>query len=309
MSDQLNAFLGINIGGTECSIVLGTREGTFLDRSEWKTSGAPDPESCMAQIDGASRPWRERYEIQGIGVAIGGPLDTGKGIILGPPNLPGWDRVPLQDALQSRFGIPVKVAHDAAACALAESRFGPHGVEASLVYLTCGTGFGAGVLQAGKILEGSNGVHPEVGHWRLTEGGPEAFGRAGSAEAYCSGKGFSRIASWKYPDRWGSSIPEPEQVTRWARDGDEQAGEVVAFQAKMTGRVCAMVAELLCPDKILLGSLARHLGSFWVEPVVKAYREEVFDRIGESVRVEPASLGDRLQDLSALAVGMEGAHR
>lgn len=309
MSDQPHAFLGINIGGTECSLILGTPAGDFLHRAEWKTAEAAAPEQTREKIEEVSRPWRSHYSLQGIGVAIGGPLNTERGNVLSPPNLPGWDDVPLQEELTEQFQVPVKVAHDAAACALAEIRFGNHQEAETLVYLTCGTGFGAGMVQRGKIYEGAGGVHPEIGHWRLTESGPEAFGRSGSAEAYCSGKGFSRIAAWKYPERWADPEPKPETITGLARNGDKAAEAVVAFQAKMTGRVCAMIAEMLCPHKILLGSLARHLGPFWVDQVVGYYRSEVLERIGKTVQVVPASLGERLQDLSALAVAMEGVQR
>lgn len=298
-------YLGINIGGTTCSVAVGDRQGNLKEQVSWKTVEAPSPGAAVAAIVERAQAFR-RYSFDAAGVAIGGPLDTRRGVVLGPPNLPGWERVSLQVDLEEALKLPVRVAHDAAACALAEARFGDFRGVGSLVYLTCGTGFGAGVVVNGEMLEGAGGVHPEIGHWRLREDGPVAFGRPGSAEALCSGPALSRIAAWRHPVRWAGRPPEPGSVSELARQGDAMALDVVEFHALMTARVCAMIAELLCPETILLGSLARHMGALWVKPVLRHYREEVLERVGETVTVTPATLGERLQDLSALVVAMEG---
>lgn len=300
---EASHYLGINIGGTSCSVTLGTHSGQILERVSWKTVEAPGPEDTVARIVETLAKFSGPSPVSA-GVAIGGPLNTQTGEILGPPNLPGWDSVPLGELLRERLGIPVRVAHDAAACALAEARFGEHDGARSLVYLTCGTGFGAGVVLDGRMLEGAGGLHPEIGHWRLLDEGPEAFGRAGSAEALCSGRGLARIAAWRFPLRWGGASVAPEAISALAGKGDSEALDVVDFHAMMTGRVCAKIAELLCPEKILLGSLAFHMGDLWVQPVLRHYKTEVLPRIGETVLVAPATLGDRLQDLSALVVAM-----
>ena len=307
MRDKPGHYLGINIGGTTCSVVLGDEAGKILGRRAWKTTEAADPEAAVNRIVEAGAALAMHSPPWAAGVAIGGPMNTLTGEILGPPNLPGWEQVPLKAILEERLGMPVGVEHDAAACALAEARFGGHHRCESLVYLTCGTGFGAGIVIAGRIYHGANGLHPEMGHWRLLEEGPEAFGRVGSAEALCSGPALARLASWLYPERWSASKPTPEDMHALALNGDHEALEVVDFHAKMTGRVCSLIAELLCPGIILLGSLARHMGNLWVEPVIRHYREEVLDRIGRLVPVAPATLGEQLQDLSALVVAMEAA--
>ena len=307
MTSSTDFILGINIGGTSCSLVAATAAGKIRDRRAWATEEARDPEDTVRQIVRLSREMLGGTFYRGAGVAIGGPLDTRTGTVLGPPNLPGWEEVRLKEKLEGALGLPVLVMHDAAACALAEAVYGNHPEGARLVYLTCGTGFGAGIVEGGKPMKGTAGVHPEIGHWQLLAEGPEAFGRAGSAEAFCSGRGFTRIAAWRYPERWGKTPPEPEEITRLAREGDTEALGVVDFQCRMTGRVCAMVAELICPDRILLGSLATHLGTFWVDRVQNHYRSEVLERIGSAVDVLPCRLGERLQDLSAVAVGVAAA--
>lgn len=293
-------YLGINIGGTECSISLGTDDGRILQRSAWPTSESPTPEATIARIRAESDAMDQSDIAVAAGVAIGGPLDTNSGEILGPPNLPEWTDLPLQVRLQSALGIPVRVAHDAAACALAEAQLGSWNAT-TLVYLTCGTGFGAGIVQNNQILPSSSGLHPEIGHWQIAENGPIAFGRKGSAEALCSGKGLSRIAAWRFPERWATE-PQPALISSLAAQGDKDAQCVMDLHAFYTGKVCAMIAELLCPDFIILGSLATHIGSPWVEQVRHHYHQQVLPRLGHHVRVEPNALQNRLQDLSAIVV-------
>lgn len=290
--------LGINIGGTRCSMTLGTSDGQIIHRRAWCTSEAPSPRETIARVQAETAAFADPP--QSAGVAIGGPLDTVHGTVLGPPNLPGWTEVPLRALLEDALRVPVRVAHDAAACALAEARFGNWDAS-TLVYLTCGTGFGAGIVQSGQMLSSSHGLHPEVGHWRLCEDGPVAFGRAGSAEALCSAKGLGRIATWKYPHRWPVP-PEPTEISSLAAAGDADAIRILDLHASYTGRVCAMIAELLCPDVIILGSLATHIGPAWTSRVQTSFHDEVLPRLGIPIRVRANALGHRLQDLSALVV-------
>ena len=122
-------------------------------------------------IDQARRHLAEYECVSGLGVAIGGPLDAQRGIVYSPPNLPGWDKVPLKQRLSDALHLPVSVEHDAAACALAEYHWGAGRGAHSVVYLTCGTGFGAGFVLAGRIYYGRNGRPSDLGHIRYRKDG------------------------------------------------------------------------------------------------------------------------------------------
>ena len=93
-----------------------------------------------------------------IGVSCGSPLDSEKGMILSPPNLPGWDNVPITAWLSRRYRAPAFLENDAKACALAEWRFGAGQGCRSMVFLTFGTGFGAGLFLDGRLYRGKTGV-------------------------------------------------------------------------------------------------------------------------------------------------------
>lgn len=291
-------FLGFDVGGTKCAALLGNAAGEVLERKEWPSRVERGPEAMIADFLAYAK---NAPAVSAVGVSIGGPLDALNGIVLSPPHLPGWDKLPLKSRLEQALGIPVFVEHDAAACALAEYTWGGWQGCHSLIYLTCGTGFGAGIIIDGRIYRGAGGHSIEIGHARFAPDGPEAFGKVGSNEAYCSGTGLGLLAQWKL----GQAL-SPREVVELAAQGDPGAQEVIRMHAEATGQVCANLADTLFPDVILLGSLARHIGASWLDLVRARFDTEVHPHARRLCTLQPAGLSDRLQDLSALVVAMQG---
>lgn len=114
------------------------------------------------------------------------------GIIESPPNLPGWDSVPITDLLQSHFHAPAFLKNDANACAAAEWKYGAGKGTQNMIFLTFGTGLGVGLILDGRLYEGTNGNAGEVGHIRLDHFDPAGYGKIGSFEGFCSG-GISQL--------------------------------------------------------------------------------------------------------------------
>ncbi len=298
-------LIGFDIGGTKSAVVVGTDTGEIIDRQEWASDAWRGPQAMIEDCISAARIMYQNYPaIARAGVSIGGPLDARPGVIHEPPNLPGWKAVPLRDILSAALLMPVIVQHDAAACAYAESLWGAGRDARNLVYFTCGTGFGAGMVFSGKIHTGSGGLSCEVGHVRLRRDGPTRFGKQGSAEAFCSGAALPHLAAWQFPRRWGASPPTGGEIGMLAEQGDPDAIEVVRINARAVGEVAAMLADALGLDMVILGSLARYLGQSWVDEVRRSFRSEVLPSVAKVCRVEPAFLGDRLQDCSALAAAL-----
>jgi len=294
---------GLNVGGTNCSAVAGTDDGQILDRAQWLSDAGRGPDAMIDDLVEHAQALCGNYdEIRGIGLSIGGPLDANRGIIDSPPNLAGWDSIPLRTILQDRLALPVQVDHDAAACALAEWRWGAGEGADRLVYLTCGTGFGAGILIDGQPYYGHGGRSPEIGHVRYAEDGPVAFGKQGSFESYASGSSLRLLAAWKFPERWGESPPEPPEIGQLASGGDDDAREVLSINARVVGDACGLVADLFVPRVIVLGSLSLYLGESWIQQVKGRFHEQALPAHVKSCRLTPPGLGERLQDCSALAV-------
>ena len=138
-----------------------------------------DPESTLRRVEEIIE---SADTICAIGISCGGPLDCARGRILSPPNLPGWDEVPVVSRLADRFGVPVRLANDADACALAEWRFGAGRGTQNMIFLTFGTGLGAGLILDGRLYRGASSSAGEVGHIRMAVDGPLGYGKRGSLE-------------------------------------------------------------------------------------------------------------------------------
>ena len=132
--------------------------------------------------------------VQALGISCGGPLNSKTGRVLSPPNLFGWDDIPIVEMMEARYGIPTALQNDANACALAEWRFGAARGFENVIFCTFGTGMGAGLILNGRLYEGTTGMAGEIGHLRLSEHGPVGFGKEGSFEGFCSGGGIAQFA-------------------------------------------------------------------------------------------------------------------
>jgi glucokinase len=297
-------YLGLDVGGTKCAAVIGDDAGRILARSEWPALAARGPDPMIADLLDHARPLLAATGAAAVGVAIGGPLDAARGIVLGPPNLPGWDRVPLGERLTRALGLPVAVEHDASACALAEQRWGAPDAR-RLIYLTCGTGFGMGFVVDGAVYRGAGGRPSDIGHIRYQPDGPIAYGKRGSLEAFAAGGALARLAAWRFPARWSADVPAGADLARLAADGDPDAQQVLRLNAQAVGHACAVLLDILYPDRISLGSLARYLGEPWLQEVRAAARAEAMPAAADACIIGPAVLGGRVQDLAAIAAAIQ----
>ena len=192
--------VGIDIGGTKLATVVADTTGHILNKVRKPTLAERGPEYALQLLFDMVRETiesagLERTAISAIGVSCGGPLDTKTGIVYSPPNLPGWDALPLKAKLESEFQIPVTLENDANASALAEYRFGGGRGYNAVLYMTMSTGIGGGIVLDGQIYHGTNDSAGEVGHQILLPDGPPCgCGKRGCLEALCSGPAIARRA-------------------------------------------------------------------------------------------------------------------
>ena len=298
-NDQL--ILGWDVGGTKSAALIASAGGRIVSRVQWPSRAERGPEAMLSDFADRARPLLAEFpHVAGVGVSIGGPLNPLTGLILSPPHLPKWDRVPLVEILQEQLDLPVVAEHDAAACLLAEWLWGSARGTTHAVYLTCGTGCGAGILIDGRILRGPDGQTPEVGHIRLAPDGPKMFGKAGCTESFCSGEGIAKLAPWMFPRRFDRPV-ETQQLAERSAAGDADARAVLLESARRTGQLCSLLTDTFSPQVIALGSLARYLDPWWLDEIVREFRKEALPANSAHTRIVPAELGDSLQDLSAVA--------
>lgn len=287
----MREYIGIDIGGTKCAVVRGDESGTVLEKRAFATA---DREGTLERIfESAGQLLTDRTEA--IGVSCGGPLDSKAGVILGPPNLPGWDHVPITQRLTERFHLPAYLQNDADACAVAEWRFGAGKGCENLIFLTFGTGLGAGLILNGRLYQGACGMAGEVGHVRLFSEGHTGYGKAGSYEGYCSGGGIAQYG-----------LGSARELADRARAGDSEALKVWEQTGQNLGRLLAILMDVLNPDAIVIGSIYARAGDLMREACGRVLAAEVLEPNLRACRVVPAQLGEALGDVAALSVAMGG---
>ena len=285
-------YWGLDIGGTKCALVTGTEDCQVLSRCAVATADFASWQSLLEALL-AQAP---QEAPAAIGVSCGGPLDSRNGRILSPPNLPGWDDVPIVEWLESRVGAPAFLQNDANACALAEWRFGAGKGCENMVFLTFGTGFGAGLILDGRLYSGTNDMAGEVGHVRAAADGPVGYGKAGSYEGFCSGGGIRQLAG---------GVSAKEAVAR-AEAGDAQMQAVLEKSAQRLGACLAMLIDLLNPQKIVIGSIYARAEKWFRETALRVIEEEALIYPRQVCSIVPAALGGAIGDVAALTVGIYG---
>ncbi|MCM1024808.1 MAG: ROK family protein [Roseburia sp.] len=323
---------GIDIGGTKCSAALGqiqrTAEGGeirnfhLLGRRSFATAGTPEKvisllTACVREL--AEENGLRREEFLGLGISCGGPLDHRAGLIKSPPNLPGWDNVPVVRRMEEELGIKARLQNDANACALAEWKFGAGRGCRDMIFLTCGTGLGAGLILDGRLYSGSGDMAGEAGHIRMSGTGPVGYGKAGSLEGFCSGGGIAQLARIKVLERLQMGerptlCPRPEglseltarEVAEAAGKGDPLALEVMEISGEYLGRGLAILIDLLNPEAVVLGSIYERCRHLLEEKVRETVRREALRTSAERCRILPAALGDRIGDYGAFCVACYG---
>jgi glucokinase len=299
-------IIGCDIGGTKTAVVLGSTAGTITWKRQFPTEprrgfAAMFEELCSAIEEARVR---TRGSAAAISVAIGGPLDVLQGIIKSPPNLPGWDSIPLKRMLSDRFRLPVYVEHDGNAGALAEFHFGAGRGHRNIIFLTMGTGFGAGLILNGQLYRGTTDVAGEIGHVRVAEEGPPCFGKPGSLEGFCSGTGIALLGEMMFPGRWTGGTAGI--YASW-KGGDPQAHAVFDRASRAFGRGLAMLLDLLNPEKIILGGLGMRIADALVGPAVEVMRAEALPEAFAACQVVPAALGESIGDYAALCAAIDQA--
>jgi glucokinase len=203
--------------------------------------------------------------IAGIGICAPGPLDPRTGIVINPPNLPGWRNFPLATEISKAYCLPVRVDNDGNAAALAEALWGAGRGYRNVFCATIGTGIGTGIVFDGQIYHGRTGAAAEGGHNTIDYHGPRCgCGKLGCIEILASGPAIARRASEKIvTEGRASAILElaggrvdrisSEMVGRAYAAEDLLAKEVLEETAALLTVWLGNIVDLLEPDVMIIG--------------------------------------------------------
>jgi glucokinase len=225
----------------------------------------------------------------GIGVAAPGPLDPLAGVIGDVGTLPGWQGGHITAELEQEFGVRVAVENDADSAALAEAAWGTAAGCPRFLYVTIGTGIGAGILIDGQLYRGVGGAHPEIGHMVLDASGPLCYcGAPGCWEVLASGTAMSAWMHQQAPERGEVSA---ERICQLATGGDELARRAVDREGYYIGLGLANLITIFTPDAIALGGGVMKSSGLLLGRAREVIRTVCTQVPADQTRIELASLG------------------
>lgn len=267
--------LAIDLGGTQIRAAHVAPDLTVSLRRAIPTNGVEGPETVIGRICSVAADVRADAEraglpaMLGIGISSPGPLDPWRGVVVLPPNLPGWVDIPLADRVRDALGLPTYLERDTNVAMMAEWRYGSARNADDAIYITVSTGIGGGIIARGEPLQGADNTAGEVGHITIDIDGPLCGdGMQGHAEAIGSGTAIARDGR-SLLERGESPI-----LARLAADGREVDAAMVAEAADAgdagcraiyerafvaVGVLCAGLVNALNPQVIVIGgSIAEH---------------------------------------------------
>jgi glucokinase len=223
-----------------------------------------------------------------IGVSFGGPVDFEQGLVRLSHHVPGWENCALQTILEDEFDVPVRVDNDANVAALGEHHYGAGRGFSELMYLTVSTGIGGGWILDGRPWRGHAGMAGEIGHTVVDPNGPECLcGKRGCVE---------RLASGPYMAADYASIAEVaepvtgQQMAELAETGNELARQILLRGAWGLGVGIGNAANLINPQRFILGGGVTKAGDSWWMAVREAAQQTALPEI--QFDIVPAQLGD-----------------
>jgi len=315
--------LGLDLGGTKIAAGVVESTGRLLSNVRLATPASGVSKDLAALFDAshsavsaASVSWKS---IRAVGVGVPGAFDPRTETVWAP-NLPGWKRVPLKRLLEKALRRPTFVEGDRNVQALAEAWLASD-CPRNLVFLTVGTGIGAGLIAEGRLIPGTRGVAGAAG-WLAIDGKWRGeFGRIGCLEFLGAGPAVARLAEnvlrkkarsliRTIAEKQGGEITA-EVVATAARRGDASARRVLEEVGSNLGRGVASIISLLNPDVVVLGGGLASAGDLILRPLRRAARQWGQPLATRQVRIVRSQVGEDAGILGAARyafIRLKGKH-
>lgn len=306
-------FLGIDVGGTNIKAGVVDDAGKVLSTASVSTDAADGPDHGVSQIKAAAELALKNgrfspEQILAVGLATPGTMDIPGGMLLDPPNLPGWNDFPIRERVAEAIGLPTILQNDANAAAYGEYWAGSASAAKNLVFFTLGTGLGGGIIVDDQIIEGEHSHGSECGHQviEMDDGRLCSSGQYGTAEAYCSAtsllKRFHEAIESGRTTSVLAQISEatpltPLLIATEAEKGDALSVELILEMARCLGVAVTSVVHVIDPSMVLLGgamTFGRHetrIGREFLQRVRQEFRNRTFSTLADKVQIDYASLG------------------
>jgi glucokinase len=281
---------GIDLGGTQVRIAVARSDGRIVGSEKTRTTGLGGPAGLAQWVGRAVERLGADHKLKSVAIGAPGPIDHHRGVLVNPPNLPGWRNAPLAEMLGQALGCPVRLANDANLAGLGEYHHGAGKGTRNMVYITWSTGVGGGLILDGELYAGTHGTAGEIGHTIVDPNGPlDRCGQRGCLEAFAGGHMLA--------EQTGRPAVE---LFREASRGDQQARMVVGRAASYMGIALINLTNLIDAEMIVIGGgVTRSWGL--VQPMMlEVLRSSPFIKPARRPKLRRARLGDRAGQVGAV---------
>jgi glucokinase len=313
--------VGVDLGATKIFSLVALPDSREVGSDYRPTLANQGPEAVISRIVDSVRAalaaaGATEAELAAVAVAAPGPIDRERGLVRNPPNLLGWNDVPLVRMLGEIFGVPVALENDANAAALGEHAFGAGRDFRHMIFVTVSSGIGGGIILEGRLYRGATGAAGEVGHMVLDENGPTCgCGKRGCLEALASGTAIAARAAALGAEGASPALARlaagqarltAADVEQAALEGDAVARKVIEDAGHYLGLGLVNLVHVHNPHGIVIGGGVSHMGDLILEPARRVVRQRCFPLSQEGLIIVTGVLGDRAGALGAI-VALEQA--
>ncbi|KKI93282.1 glucose kinase [Bacillus sp. SA1-12] len=283
--------IGIDLGGTNLRIGLFNEQGEIIEEYSRPTEAEKGPEFAINNMAEVIGQLKANYEIKAVGIGSPGPLNPHEGIIIEPPNLPGWVNVPLVKILEEKTGLPVKLENDANAAALAEATLGAGKGAGSVFFITVSTGVGGGYVIGGQVVSGAQGNCGEIGNM-IVNPDPNAYQgpglNRGALEGLASGTAIGRIGQERLGITSGA-----QGVFQLAEQGDKSAQEILDETINYLAIGLANIVHTVNPEVLVIGGGVMKSKNLILEPLIEKTKQYLYPSLRDSFILRPALLDQK----------------
>ena len=312
--------IGVHLDPAVITYVLLDFTGRVVVDSSHPTPGVRDPDSVLTlvseHIDAllANAPI-DRDRILGVGIASPGPVDVVRGLVLDPPHLPGWNRVPLRDHLRAATGLPVLLDKDVIAGAVAEQWVGGVARSSNFVFLYMGTGVGAGFVIDDVVVRGISSNAGDIGLLPVSSeefgdrfvGDFRAFWEVGSPERLVAAALDAGLLGGEFDLASPASVDLAfAELCALADGGDDRAAVILDQAGRYTASAILSVTNMLDVDTVVLG------GAMWervaarflpiIQPILS--KESIARQLHE-IRIVGTALGGDVAAIGAACLVLD----
>jgi glucokinase len=310
--------VGIDLGGTNIKAALIHRDNGILEHYSVPTNAESGLEATLGRLADTVKKVSAgaKQKISGIGIGAPGMISSDRRSVFNPPNLPGWDQVPLAEELTRRTGLACLVENDANLMALGSARYGSGKAFRDFIMITLGTGVGGGIILGNNIYRGPSGAAGELGHVSIDYRGAQCNSTVpGAIEAYLGQRFLSRRAASeieKHPEndlytRFSGNFSElePRHLTEAAKAGNNLAAEILKDAGRKLGYAMVNYVHILDIRVFVVSGGVAGAGDLILKPAYDAAIERLMPPFRNGFSILPETLGNEAALLGAGTLALE----